>query len=102
MKVILAVVVLSLTASISQAGPWPAYCHYGYGYHYAPSTYMEWNDAVAYGKQIIAEQQKSLGQVAREYRARKAQEQNAASQALPAAPKTDSQTLVCPPAQTLK
>jgi hypothetical protein len=102
MKLILAVLVLSLTASVSEAGPWHGYCNYGYGYRYAPSTYMEWNDAVAYGKQIIAEQQKSLGQVAREYRARKAQEQNAASQALPATPKSESQTQICPPAQTLK
>ena len=85
MKATLLAVALLLTASVSTAGPRLGNSHgYGYAYgrshRYVPSTYMEWNAALELGKQQIAEQQKSLGEIAREYRARKAQEKKTVAQ----------------------
>jgi hypothetical protein len=76
-KAFLLFIAILLAAAASEASPWHGYRHgYRWGRLPGPSIYMQWDDAAALGNQIIAEQQKSLGEVAREYRARKAQEQS--------------------------
>ncbi|HWY41904.1 MAG TPA: hypothetical protein VNX66_00305 [Candidatus Sulfotelmatobacter sp.] len=72
MKASLALAALLLTASISSANPNHARHNvYVDGWHnhcYEPSTYMEYNDGLALGKQQLAEQaapKKPLGDIAR-------------------------------------
>jgi len=91
MKASLALAALLLTASISSANPNHARHNvYVDGWHnhcYEPSTYMEYNDGLALGKQQLAEQaapKKPLADIARELRAQKAAQNNANSNPQPA------------------
>jgi hypothetical protein len=100
MKALLSILVLALTPTLAAAGPWHGYSHgygYGWGHRYVPSTYMEWNDALQLGKQQLAEQQKSLGEIAQEYRARKAQERASSPDHSQSSPAKDATPPVCPP-----
>jgi hypothetical protein len=92
MKAPLLSIVLLLCAAVSQAAPAPNHIH---GRSPGVSTYMQWDDAVALGNQILAEKHSSLGDVAREYRARKAREQSASPKTVE--PKVNYAAPVCPP-----
>jgi hypothetical protein len=80
MKSTLAVAVLLLSAGIASANPnhaRPNAATHG-DWCYEPSTYMDYEQGLALGKQQLAEQQipaKPLGDVARELRAKKSQSQ---------------------------
>jgi hypothetical protein len=83
MKISLVVAALLLSASAATAQTREGYHGNSSGHWsgdggdrcYVPSTYMNYDDAVALGKQQLADQQKSLGEVAREVRAQKARSQ---------------------------
>jgi hypothetical protein len=97
MKTFLLFIALLLAATVSEASPPHNYRHgYRWGRFSNASIYMQWDDAVAMSSQMLAEQQKSLGDVAREYRTRKTQEQSSSKEEAPSRAR-DVVAPVCPP-----